>query len=88
MAAFRKLNNGISLYSANLISSRMNYLFSIYSWMQVLIGPAFTGISAYRLLPMLTDTQSESAPEFISDGQSVVSTGAQIATTGYKKIGG
>ncbi len=68
MTAFGRLSDGVSLYSASLITSRMNYLFAVYSWLQLLIGVGFTGIFLWVLRPLLSDKEEESAPEFISEG--------------------
>ncbi len=80
------VNDGISLYSAKLISSRMNYMFAVYSWLQVLLGPIFTAFFAYKLLPLLSDTQTESAPEFVEGAKSVASTTASVASGGLSKL--
>lgn len=78
MAAFGKLNDGISLYSAQLISSRIYHLFAVYTWLQLLTGTAFTGMLLYFIRPALSDTESDSAPEVI-DGAGKVASGAAKA---------
>ena len=70
MAALGKLNDGFSLYSASLVSSKMNYMFAVYSWLQLLIGATFTGSLLWFLKPVLSDSETESAPEFIDDAKS------------------
>lgn len=80
MAAFGKLNDGISLYSAELISSRIYHLFAVYAWLQVLTGTLFTGLILWFVRPMLGDTEKDSAPEVIDDTTRVVSTGAKVAS--------
>jgi len=67
MEAFGKLNDGISLYSAQLVSSRIYHLFAVYSWLQLLTGTALTGSLLYFIKPALNDTESDSSPE-ITDG--------------------
>ena len=79
MAAFGKLTDGISLYSAQLVTSRMYHMYEVYSQIQILAGTLFTGLMVFSLRSSLTDTQSESSPEFISDASNVVSTGAKVA---------
>lgn len=63
LEAFGKLNDGISLYSAQLISSRIYHLFAVYSWLQLLTGTAFTGMLLYFIRPALSDTETDSSPE-------------------------
>jgi hypothetical protein len=61
----------VSLYSASLITSRLYKMYSIYSWLQILLGPIPTAFLAYTFAPMLRDTSSERAPEAIEDVKSV-----------------
>lgn len=63
MAAFGRLSDGISLYSAELVTHRMYHLFAIYSWMQILIGPVFTGFFLFMLRPVLADSEPDSLPQ-------------------------
>lgn len=65
MAAFGKLNDGISLYSAELISSRIYQLFAVYTWLQLLTGTLFTGVLLYFIKPALGDTESDAGPDLI-----------------------
>jgi len=74
LAAFGELSDGISLYSANLITSRMNYMYAVYSWIQLLIGAGFTGSILWFARPILTDSQEESSPEFIGEAGKVATT--------------
>lgn len=67
MAAFGKLSDGISLYSANLITARMNYMYAAYSWIQLLIGAGFSGSILWFARPILSDSETESAPEFVGE---------------------
>ena len=69
MEAFGKLNDGISLYSAQLISSRMYHLFAVYTWLQLLTGTAFTGMLLYFIRPALSDTEGNSAPDVMDSAQ-------------------
>lgn len=81
MEAFGKLNDGISLYSAQLISSRMYHLFAVYTWLQLLTGTAFTGMLLYFIRPALSDTEGNSAPDVV-DGATKVASGATKAAAG------
>jgi len=44
MQSFGKMGDGISLYAASLVSSRLYQAFAVYSYLQLIIGPIFTGI--------------------------------------------
>ena len=79
MEAFGSVSDGISLYGAELITSRMYQMFAVYSWLQLLIGTLFTGGLLYFVRPMLTDTQKDSAPDFLDDAGKTVHTGSKIA---------
>lgn len=74
LAAFGELSDGISLYSANLITSRMNYMFAVYSWMQLLIGAGFTGSMLWFARPILADSEEETTPEFVGEAGKVATT--------------
>jgi hypothetical protein len=71
MAAFGELSDGISLYSAELVTSRIYHLYAVYSWLQILTGTLFTGMLLYFVRPALQDSQEEKAPEFV-DGAAKV----------------
>jgi hypothetical protein len=58
-----KLSDGISLYGAQLVSSRVYHLFAVYSWLQLLTGTAFTGMLLYFIRPAMGDTESDAAPD-------------------------
>ncbi len=51
LEAFGRLNDEVSLYSAQLISHRIYHLFAVYSWLQLLTGTAFTGAMLFFLRP-------------------------------------
>jgi len=74
LAAFGELSDGISLYSANLIISRMNYMYAVYAWVQLLIGAGFTGSILWFARPILSDSEEESTPEFIGESGKVATT--------------
>lgn len=79
LEAFGRLNNDISLYSAQVISSRLYHLFAVYAWLQLLTGTVFTGMLMYFIRPALTDTESDSAPDAVSDGASKATSAATKA---------
>ena len=64
MEAFGKLNDGISLYGAELISSRIYHLFAVYSWLQLLVGVGLTGWAAWNFRPILSDSQSDESLDY------------------------
>ncbi len=80
LSAFGSLNDGISLYSANLISSRIYHLYEVYSWLQLLTGTLFTGALLYFLRPGLNDTERDSAPEFVESAGDVAAKGSKVAS--------
>ena len=67
LEAFGELSADISLYSAQLITSRVYFLYSVYAWVQLMVPMFVTGATAYFLFPMLRDTEGEAAPDFASD---------------------
>ena len=72
MTAFGTLNDGISLYSSELIVNRLYQFYAIYFWLQILIGPLPTVILAWGIFTgFLREGQEESAPEGLSSGVSV-----------------
>jgi len=72
MEAFGRLNDGISLYSSDLITNKVYQFYAIYSWLQLVIGPLPTVVLAWGMFTgFLSDSQQESAPEGISSAVSV-----------------
>lgn len=71
MAHFGELSDGISLYSSELISSRLYQFYAVYAWIQLLSGPMLTGFVAIKFFPWIRDNQEESAPELVRDAASV-----------------
>lgn len=72
MDSFGRLNDGVSLYSAQIISSRIYHLYAVYSWLQLLTGTLFTGMLLFFIRPALTDTQTDSAPIGIDNAQETI----------------
>ena len=83
MEELGRFSDGISLYGARLVSSRMYYFYSIYSWIQLLIATLTTGGVFFFLRPMLMENRQESAPEFIGG----VSDATSKAGTAVKTVG-
>ena len=65
MSAFGQMNDGVSLYSASLVTHRLYFMYSIYSWVQLLIATLTTGSAFMFLRPMLSEGQAEAKPEFL-----------------------
>lgn len=89
--AFGNLKNGVSLYSSQLVTSRLYHAYSVYSWVQLLIGPLPTLILAWNMRGLLTDNAGESAPHFIGDGVQLagsVSSYGQSSPIKQQKSGG
>lgn len=80
MEQFGNLNDGVSLYAASVIRHRIYYMFSIYSWLQVLVATLTTGSAFMFLKPMLGESSEESAPEFLGTAQGLAGTGVDIGT--------
>lgn len=79
LEAFGKFSDGISLYSSALITHKMNYLFSVFSWIQLLVGVVLTGGLLMFMRPLLSDAQSDSKGlDFIDGAGQVASTGAKV----------
>ena len=66
MESFGKLSDGVSLYAASLVSSRLYQVFAVYSYLQLIIGPLFTGVLLSCLRPILADRQADSLPSGVS----------------------
>lgn len=65
MESFGQMTDGISLYSATLVNHRLYYMFSIYSWVQLLVATLTTGSAFMFLKPMLGESETETKPEFL-----------------------
>lgn len=79
VAALGDLGHGVSLYSAELLTTRMNYMFAVYAWLQLLVGVSFSGTVLWFLKPILSDSRTEEAPDFIGDAKSTARTVAKGA---------
>ncbi|MBX2987753.1 MAG: hypothetical protein KF802_07625 [Bdellovibrionaceae bacterium] len=80
MVAFGEMSDGISMYSASVVSHRMYYMFSIYSWLQILVATMTTGSVFMFLKPLLGERTEESAPEFLGTAQGVAGTGVELGS--------
>ncbi len=76
MESFGKLSDGVSLYAASLISSRLYQVFAVYSYLQLIIGPLFTGMLITCLRPMLADSESDSLPAGVSTATGIATKAA------------
>lgn len=63
LESFGRLNDGVSLYAAQLVNARIYHMFAVYSWLQLLTGTAFTGVLMYFIRPAMNDTESDSSPD-------------------------
>ncbi len=77
---FGMLSDGVSLYASNLIMERIYYSYSVFTFAQTLVPFVTTGAVVYFLKPMLSDSESETAPEFIDDAKGAASNVAGVAT--------
>jgi uncharacterized membrane protein YczE len=78
LAAMGRLSDGVSLYSANLVTSRINYMYAVYSWLQLLVGGAFTGSALWFIRPILSDKSDDGAPEFVGTVTSAAASVGQV----------
>ncbi len=78
LSAFGKLSDGISLYSADVVNSRLNYMYAVYSWIQLLVATVITGGLLWFAKPLFSDGAKDSAPEFIDDAGRAASTGVSL----------
>lgn len=62
MQTFGEQGDGVSLYGAQLVSSRMYQAFAVYSYLQLLIGPLFTGFLLRCMTPVLNDSAADFVP--------------------------
>lgn len=76
LGALGKLGDGVSLYAAALVSSRLYQAFAVYSWLQLLIGPTLTGTLLMAARPLLTDSTPDSLPQSVGTAASI---GARVA---------
>ena len=80
LQSWSQLNDGISLYSAELISQKMNYMFAVFSWIQLLVGVGLSGSFLFILRPLLSDSEKETTPDAFGDAQSGAATVGKAAT--------
>lgn len=79
MQAFGQMSDGVSMYSASLVNHRLYYMFSIYSWVQLLVATMTTGSVFMFLKPMLGESESEGKPEFLETTSGPLMTAAKAA---------
>jgi hypothetical protein len=78
MEAFGRLTDGVSLYAASLVSSRLYQAFAVYSWLQLFVGPALTGSLLMGLRPMLADSTPDRLPEGANTAVGLATKGAGL----------
>lgn len=72
MAEWGRFSDGISLYSSSFITAKLFQFYALYSWLQIIVGPLPTLILGYGLFSsFLQDSQSEQAPQMVSDVKDV-----------------
>jgi hypothetical protein len=81
MEQLGQFSDGVSLYGAKMVTSKIYYFYSIYSWIQLLIATLTTGSAFFFLKPMLMENQEETAPEGLMNT-------ASTATSTVKTVGG
>jgi hypothetical protein len=59
----------------------MQKMYSVYSWLQILLGPLPTAMLAYIFAPMLRDTSAEQAPPAVEE---IKNLGERIAAIALK----
>lgn len=83
MVEWGRISDGISLYSASFITSKLYQFYAIYSWLQLIVGPLPTLVLAYGLFSsFLNDSQSEQAPQLATDVKDVGMGAATGGTSG------
>lgn len=72
MVEWGRVSDGISLYSASFISSKLYQFYAIYSWIQLLVGPLPTLVLGYGMFSsILTDSETEQTPQIVSNAKDV-----------------
>ncbi len=80
MEQFGKLSGGVSMYASQVIDYRINFLFVVYSYVQVLIGPMFTGAVLWFVRPLLANNQEERLDDFVGGAPQAIQAGAQVGS--------
>lgn len=72
MEEFGRVSDGVSLYAASFITSKLYQFYAIYSWLQLFVGPLPTMLLSYGLFSsMLKDSEGEQAPQLVSDAKDI-----------------
>jgi hypothetical protein len=83
LEAFGRMNDGVSLYSSELITNKIYQFYAIYSWLQLIVGPLPTMVLAWGMFTgFLSDSQQESTPAVVSDITSTAKSAAIGGMTG------
>ena len=67
LANYEGLRDGFSIYGSEIINSRMYFAYSVYSWVQLVVGPLPTIIVAGSLRGMLSRPNEDNAPSLVKD---------------------
>ena len=94
LEAFGRMNDGVSLYSSELITNKIYQFYAIYSYLQLIVGPLPTVLVAWGMFNgFLNDRQQESTPDAVTTVSSTtvatatggVGAGAMTAAKGVSK---
>lgn len=78
MESFGRISDGVSLLGGRVITSRIYYMYSVFTYIQIMIGMLVTGGTLFALRPLLHETQSEHQPEFLRDGEQALAAGSKV----------
>lgn len=78
MESFGQLVDSVSLYSASIVNHRLYYMFSIYSWVQLLVASLTTGSVFLFIKPMLGHSTQESLPEGLGTSYDLAGKGVDV----------
>jgi hypothetical protein len=78
----------VSLVGAELVNSRLNYLYAVYSWIQLMLGIGVTGSFLTIAAPFAKDTEAEDASATQKTVGTAISTVTTVASGGTKAIAG
>jgi hypothetical protein len=65
LASFGALGDKTSLVAASLIKNRIYQAYAVYAWLQLLVGPTFTGLFLMSLRPLLADSTPDHTPRAV-----------------------
>ncbi len=86
LARLGGMNDGVSLYSSQVVLDRIYYLYSVFSIVQIAVPVVTTGAALYLFRPMFGGHKQESAPTGIAGAVNAGSTAVGVAT-GMPELG-